>query len=297
MDSLQTVERAGENPTVIYLASLSSGSRRTMQQALRQMAEVLSSRAADEISLPWQMLRYQHVVTLRQALTEKYSHTTANKMLSAIRGVLKACWKLGLMTAEEYQSAASVENVKGQRPVAGRAITSQEIKKLLHTCQGDATGIRDKAILMIMYRAGLRRAEVTALHLVDFDGDTLRVKGKRNKVRDVPLTADTIKAIKAWLAVRNSEPGPLFLATETRNSTNGLSTQAIYEMLRKRANLAGITAISPHDFRRTFVGDLLDAGADIVTVQKLAGHANVETTARYDRRGEAAKRKAIALLT
>ena len=75
-----------------------------------------------------------------------------------------------------------------------------------------------------------------------------------------------------------------------------MRTQSVYAMLRARAALAGIPTLSPHDLRRTFVGDLLDAGADIVTVQKLAGHSSVETTARYDRRDDKAKAAAVARL-
>jgi site-specific recombinase XerD len=124
----------------------------------------------------------------------------------------------------------------------------------------------------------------------------LVVSGKGNKERLVPVTGGAAEALADWLTVRGHNPGPLFVGVGNRNQGGELTTQAIYNMLRTRVKEAQITAVSPHDFRRTFVGELLDAGADIVTVQKLVGHADPATTARYDRRGERAKRRAVELL-
>jgi site-specific recombinase XerD len=75
-----------------------------------------------------------------------------------------------------------------------------------------------------------------------------------------------------------------------------LITQVVCNILRKRARLAGVKDFSPQDLRRTFAGDLLEAGVDISLVSRMAGHAGVQTTARYDRHPEQAKRKAAMLL-
>ncbi|MCB0309757.1 MAG: hypothetical protein KDD42_00900, partial [Bdellovibrionales bacterium] len=78
-----------QNPALVYLASLSPGSRRTMRQALDVMAGILSAERCDHMTLPWWMLRFQHTQALRSILREKYSAATANKMLSALRQTLK----------------------------------------------------------------------------------------------------------------------------------------------------------------------------------------------------------------
>ena len=107
---------------------------------------------------------------------------------------------------------------------------------------------------------------------------------------------------KAWLAVRISvdhDPrSPLFLpiTQHGRIAVRQMSDKALYLALQKRAIGARIPALSPHDFRRTCVGDLLDSGADLATAQQLAGHASPMTTARYDRRGERNKREAAGRL-
>jgi len=75
-----------------------------------------------------------------------------------------------------------------------------------------------------------------------------------------------------------------------------MTAQAIRDVVDKRAEQAGIPHVSPHDLRRSFVSDLLDCGVDIATVASMAGHASVQTTARYDRRGEAAKKRAARSL-
>ena len=105
-------------------------------------------------------------------------------------------------------------------------------------------------------------------------------------------------ALDDWLKVRGEVDGPLFVPVLKggRIQASRMSAQAVYGAVKKRAKDAGVDDFSPHDLRRSFVGDLLDAGADVSMVQRLAGHAQVTTTQRYDRRPEAAKKKAAGLI-
>lgn len=293
-----------QHPALVYLASLSAGSRRTMAQALDTIAEMLSGGALVMLTLDWSALRYQHTAAVRSCLAETYKPSTANKMLSALRGVLHHAWQLGQMSSEDYHRARDVGTVKGQTIPAGRDLGAGEIAALIDGCAQDPTaaGARDAAIIALMYATGIRRASVVTLDMSDYDTDihTVHVrtaKGHNDYLAHIAQDGAQ-RALADWLDVRGDETGPLFWPVNKggRMVNRRLSPQAIYNMLRKRAEQAGVDHFSPHDLRRTLAGDLLDAGADIVTVQKILGHAAVTTTARYDRRPEDVKRKAAGLI-
>jgi site-specific recombinase XerD len=292
-----------ENPAAVYLASLAPGSRRSMTTALHLMAALLTSGRCDAFSLHWGALRFQHTAALRAALAERYAAASANHRLAALRGVLKAAWNLGQIPTEEYHRAINLPPVRGESLPRGRALSPGELRMLFHICAQDTTaaGVRDAALLAVLYGIGLRRSEVVALDLKDYDAETgaLTVRsGKGNKARIGYASRGVKAALEKWLFLRGDVEGALLLPVlkSGRIVFRRLTDQAILSILVKRARQAGVKHLSPHDLRRTFISDLLDAGADISTVQKMAGHANVTTTTRYDRRGETAKQKAADLL-
>lgn len=148
---------------------------------------------------------------------------------------------------------------------------------------------------------GRRRSRSTFADL-DFASGQLRVRqGTGKKPRQAPLAPSAQPAFEDWLQVRGREPGPLFCAVlktgrlvrEGSGGLRRLSGSAAWAICKDRSQKAGIQAPAPHDLRRTWVGDLLEF-ADLATVQRMAGHASVATTARYDRRDHAVQRKAAA---
>jgi site-specific recombinase XerD len=291
------------NPAAVYLSTLKPTGRRGAKQALELISGILTNGTMDMMSLKWQDLRFQHTSAVRSKLAESYKPATVNHALSALRGVLRASWQLQLMTAEGYHLAAAVKSVKGSTIPAGRELQSGELAALMISCENDNSpaGVRDAAIIALMYSCGLRREEVTTLNINDYEPSKgkLIVKGKGSKERTAYLTNGALDAITDWLQVRGNDPGGMFVSINKSGKLNTerfLTPQAIYNLLIKRASQASVKEFSPHDLRRTFVSDLLDAGADIATVAKMAGHASVNTTARYDRRPEEAKKKAAGLL-
>lgn len=204
--------RSNQNPAVVYLARLSLGSRPAMARALDMIAQIVTDdEEADRNDVPWHAIRCQHTEAIRSVLAERYAHSTANKMLSALRQTLKAAWKLGLMSAEEYHQAASVESVNGETVPAGRVVAGGELVALLDTCDQKPVGIRDAAVLSLLYSAGLRRAEVVGLNVGDYDpaGQQILVRGKRNKQRSLPIVAGATAPARTSSRCRSSQATPM----------------------------------------------------------------------------------------
>ena len=153
----------------------------------------------------------------------------------------------------------------------------------------------------LAYLSGTRRGELAALRVgdVEVDPPAIRVLGKGGKERLVPLSPTVGPLLEGWLALRGDGDGPLFCPIDRAGNLRrdrGLSGEAVRQLLGRRTLAAGLAAISPHDLRRSYAGDLLDAGADLPAVQQLLGHASPATTSRYDRRGDRARRAAAERL-
>jgi len=297
--TLKTQVPAKKNPAAVYLASLAPTGRRAMRGRLKVVADMFDQSVE---SLPWHEIRYEHVQAIRAKLQETdQAPSTINAAIYAIRGTVKAAFNLGLMSADTYMRIKNVKPVKGSRLPPGRALSVTEIGELLDTCTG-VIGVRDAALIGLLYAGGLRRAEVVALDVVDFNEEgELRVIGKGNKERLLYINNGAFDALLDWLYLRGNDINdsealfcPVLKGGEIQYRR--MTENAIYELLIKRAKLAKINRFSPHDLRRSFVTELLDKNVDIVTVSELAGHANISTTAKYDRRGEQAKKKATRLL-
>ena len=298
---------ASREPVMVYLAGLAATGRRAMQCRLEAAALVLQGMAPGrgqqkpELNLPWHELTFAHVSALRSKLQEHYqSAATINLTLAAVRGVTRAAFNLGLMPAEEYQRIRNVPPLKCERLPSGRALARGEVEALLDVCSDTPAGRRDAALIALMYTTGLRRSEVAGLNRGDYESTTgeLRVRGKGNKERLVHVVNGTSLALADYLTVRGDDDGPLFLPSQKGGELVGrrMTAQAVYGLLKQRAEQAGTKSFGPHDLRRSCITALLEAGADLGTVQKLAGHSNIQTTARYDCRDEKAKRQAAGLL-
>jgi len=293
------------SPYWVYLRSLDGAeSARTMRGCADRLAVLIAPSLAAVADpgefIPWHDITYAYATELRGRITEKgWAPAYANKHLSALRCLLREAWKLGLMDADSYQRAADIKNVKGSRLKKGRSIAGDEVRAVLEACDGETgpIAVRDKAMTAVLYSTGIRRAEVSGALIEKYDAArrSLAVIGKGDKERLVYLHASAVPYLSRWLALVGEQDGPIFRPVDKWGNIKprAMSDRAVGAVVARRCAQARIPRTTTHDYRRTWIGDFLDSGGDLVIAQRIAGHARVGTTAEYDRRPEAAKRTAV----
>lgn len=297
------------NPFWTYLATLGSDeSRRAMRGCLNRIAVIVSADlpgGPDPAQhIPWHKLEYAHSVMIRAVLLERgYSPSHANKHLCALRRVMKEARRLGMMSADDYENARDIGGVTGHREPAGRSIHGDEMRALLSACLADdgMISIRDAAIVAVLQSTGCRRNEIATALIERYDSGerSLRVIGKGNKERTVYVHPGAVPHLDRWLTALGQRRGPLFRAVDRWGNISGrpLSGRTIGLIVQERREQAGLPPLATHDFRRTFGGDFLDAGGDLVQLQRIFGHASATTTAGYDRRPGRQLRDAVDKLS
>ena len=279
------------NPALVYLRRMDTKkSRETVEAVLRSLARIASGGRIRFEVFPWEELTYLQTAALRTAIGERFEPAGANLRLSVLRCVLKEAWRLELMTAEAYQRAADVQNFRGKSKPAGRRLEQEELRGMIQGARssGGPKGTRDAALFGFLYATGARRREAVGVRWpadVDLErgGVELRTKGKRHRTAD--LQRPVIQALEDWLRVRGPAPGALFCPVDRFGQVKTdreLTPGAVLQICRQWAHELGLRHFSPHDFRRTFAAELLDAGVDLHVCQEMLDHAEIATTARYD---------------
>lgn len=218
-------------------------------------------------------------------LHQKSRKTTISRKLSAIRSFYRYLIKRGIAADNP---ADQVLTPKQEKHIP-TYLTVDDMFRLLDSLLDDSLlGLRNRALFETLYSCGIRVSELAGLNVFDVDVNTasIRVLGKGNRERVVPVgqkALDAIRAYRAKLAGRGeggglNRNGPLFL---NKNRTR-LSTRSIARILDKLVRECGLTVpISPHALRHSFATHLLDAGADLRAVQELLGHKSLSTTQKY----------------
>jgi integrase/recombinase XerC len=229
----------------------------------------------------WTELSADHIkMMLMHCSKAKLSTRTINLRLSVLRNFCE------FMVAKEYLSnnpVVAIQSLKQSKPLP-KQLNVDEMSSLLNF---DTTGfldIRDKAMFELLYGCGIRLSELTGLELKDIlAGDEVRVIGKGNKERRLPLGRQAKIAVKLWLAERDkllpsAEQQALFLSKRKTRISNRQVQNRLDHWAKKQTLYQ---QISPHTLRHSFATHVLESSNDLRGVQELLGHANLSTTQIY----------------
>jgi integrase/recombinase XerD len=212
--------------------------------------------------------------------------TSLRRKAASIRAFYRFCYAEELIEAD----IAALIDLPRQMQRLPDTLDQREVVELIEATRGSGvSALRDRAFLELLYAAGLRVSEAVGLDREDlYAGGFVRVIGKGDKERLVPVGDIAIEAIDAYLAARDhgrDEVEPARLGTEPLfTSVRGrrLDRMSAWRVLRAAATRAGLSArVTPHTLRHSFATHLLEGGADLRVVQELLGHASITTTQLY----------------
>jgi len=220
------------------------------------------------------------------SLFNRYKRTSIARKLSAIRSFFDFLEKKGLL---ESNPAKEISSPKLDKYIPGYLTVDEVFRLMERPEKGKALGLRDLAILELLYSCGIRVSELTGLNIsnINYEERLLKVTGKGNKERILPVGRHALHAIKNYLEATEHlrekrkeyhEDTPLFV-----NQRGGrLSSRSIRRIVKRYAIECGVSPeISPHSMRHTFATHMLDGGADLRSVQELLGHESLSTTQKY----------------
>lgn len=223
-------------------------------------------------------------------LNRGLAEATVNRRLAAVRALVNCARLLGVTNSE-----IDVEGEKVQSYRDTRGVSVDAVRAMLGRCNlSTLKGLRDYALLRLLWDNALRRAEVAALNVADFDAQARRLaitgKGKGTQKVQIDLSERTAAALSAWLQARRENQGELtpeaalFVAVDNASAGARLSTTGIYKLVGNYAKQAGIErTMSPHRLRHSAITAALEAtNGDVVAVQRLSRHAKVETVMIYN---------------
>ncbi len=286
------------NPFLDYCEiekGLSSNTQRNYDQYLKLFTKWMKKKEIN-VLLPHQ-LTPEHIWDYRLFLAREYkkpngeelSKKSQNYYLIALRALLEYLAERDI----ESLPSSKIKLAKQKSDETISFLDIHDIKKMLKIPDVDkVTGLRDRTIMELFFSSGLRIAELIALNMDQMsilqDNSTTRtyelsIVGKGKHVRTIFISPKSAKWLKKYLKSRRDVSKPLFINLRSNNTeTNRLSARSIQKMIARCALLAGISKkVTPHTLRHTYATDLLDAGADLRSVQELLGHKNVATTQIY----------------
>jgi len=219
---------------------------------------------------------------LQQLLASGLAPASVARRLASIRAYCRESVRRGALPDDPTRGLRAP--AMGERVPS--ALDLEDLEEMLDSFDASPAGLRDRAVLQLLYSAGLRVSECSELDAADVDlsAGLVRVLGKGRKERIVPIGKRAVKRLREYLARRgelNSSPQApraLFLSKRGRR----LDRIAIWRLVKRALGRAGVTAAaSPHTLRHSFATHLLDRGADLRAVQELLGHADIKTTEVY----------------